>query len=100
MLSEPGGCIQTRSTTARDSTPSDQLRTSSYTDIQTSPIAMAKNQPAGMAAATVDYAAIVAAWSPEERVAREKKFLRKIDFRLLPILVRLRSLRASLISTN
>ena len=36
---------------------------------------------------TVDYAAIVAAWSPEERAAREKKFLRKIDYRLLPILV-------------
>lgn len=36
---------------------------------------------------TTDYAAIVAAWSPEERDAREKRFLRKIDYRLLPILV-------------
>ncbi|KAL2106085.1 hypothetical protein VUR80DRAFT_7315 [Thermomyces stellatus] len=34
-----------------------------------------------------EYAAIVAAWSPEERAAREKKFLRKIDLRLLPILI-------------
>lgn len=49
---------------------------------------MAKVQPAGTEAVTIDYAAIVAAWSPEERAAREKKFLRKIDFRLLPILVR------------
>lgn len=32
-------------------------------------------------------AAIVALWSPEERAAREKKFVRKIDYRLLPILV-------------
>ncbi|KAH7002144.1 major facilitator superfamily domain-containing protein [Ilyonectria destructans] len=87
MLSKPGSCVQTHSTTARDSTPSDQLSTSSYPDIQTSLIAMAKNQPAGTEAATVDYAAIVAAWSPEERIAREKKFLRKIDFRLLPILI-------------
>jgi hypothetical protein len=29
----------------------------------------------------------VAAWSPEERAAREKKFVRRIDLRLLPILV-------------
>jgi hypothetical protein len=29
----------------------------------------------------------VAAWSPEERIAREKKFVRRIDIRLLPILV-------------
>lgn len=35
----------------------------------------------------VDYAAIVASWSPEERKEREKKFLRKIDARLIPILV-------------
>lgn len=35
----------------------------------------------------VDYAAIVASWSPEERREKEKKFLRKIDLRLLPILV-------------
>lgn len=32
-------------------------------------------------------AAIVAAWSPDERAEREKKFVRKIDYRLLPILV-------------
>lgn len=41
--------------------------------------------PAG--ASTADYLAIVNAWSPEERIAREKKLMRKIDFRLLPILV-------------
>lgn len=41
--------------------------------------------PAG--ASTEDYLAIVNAWSPEERIAREKKLKRKIDFRLLPILV-------------
>ncbi|KAF7560949.1 hypothetical protein G7046_g3207 [Stylonectria norvegica] len=48
---------------------------------------MAKHQPAGVEGVTIDYAAIVAAWSPEERAEREKKFLRKIDFRLLPILI-------------
>lgn len=32
-------------------------------------------------------AAIVAAWPPDERAEREKKFVRKIDYRLLPILV-------------
>ncbi|EMR71852.1 putative mfs transporter protein [Eutypa lata UCREL1] len=35
----------------------------------------------------IDYAAIVTAWSSEERAEREKKFLRKIDYRLLPILI-------------
>jgi hypothetical protein len=30
----------------------------------------------------------IAGWSPEERIAKEKAFVRKIDFRLLPILVR------------
>ena len=50
-------------------------------------ITMAKDQPAGAQAVNVDYAAIVASWSPEERASREKAFLRKIDFRLLPILV-------------
>ncbi|KAK1657107.1 major facilitator superfamily domain-containing protein [Colletotrichum godetiae] len=35
----------------------------------------------------VDYAAIVAAWSPEERAERERKLVRKIDWRLLPILI-------------
>lgn len=51
---------------------------------------MAKTQTAAVAespAVDVDYVAIVAGWSPEERAEREKKFLRKIDFRLLPILV-------------
>lgn len=43
--------------------------------------------PAG--ANTQDYLALVNAWSPEERIEREKKLMRKIDFRLLPILVRL-----------
>lgn len=37
--------------------------------------------------ATPDYRSIVAAWTPEERIEKEKKFLRKIDTRLLPILV-------------
>ncbi len=34
-----------------------------------------------------NYAEIVASWSPEERIIKERKFVRKIDFRLLPILV-------------
>lgn len=38
-------------------------------------------------AADIDYAAIVNSWTPEERAEKEKKFLRKIDARLLPILV-------------
>ncbi|KAM0330950.1 hypothetical protein ACHAQA_003907 [Verticillium albo-atrum] len=42
---------------------------------------IAEGAPAG-----IDYAAIVASWSPEERAAREKKFIRRIDYRLLPIL--------------
>lgn len=41
----------------------------------------------------IDYAAIVASWSPEERKGREKKFLRKIDARLIPILVSSKSKR-------
>ncbi|KAM5345247.1 hypothetical protein ACJ41O_011109 [Fusarium nematophilum] len=48
---------------------------------------MAKAVSAATGVASVDYAAIVAAWSPEERAIREKKFLRKIDYRLLPILI-------------
>lgn len=39
------------------------------------------------AGATLDYQTIVASWSPEERAAREKTLKRKIDLRLLPILV-------------
>lgn len=31
--------------------------------------------------------ALVQAWSPEERAERERKFVRRIDLRLLPILV-------------
>lgn len=38
-------------------------------------------------AGSINYQEIVAAWSPEERAEREKKLLRKIDWRLLPILV-------------
>lgn len=30
---------------------------------------------------------LVDSWSPEERVAKEKRFVRRIDFHLLPILV-------------
>lgn len=44
-------------------------------------------QKIATASAAVDYTAIVSAWSPDERARREKKFLRKVDFRLLPILV-------------
>lgn len=36
---------------------------------------------------TLNYQTIVASWSPEERAAREKTLKRKIDLRLLPILV-------------
>ncbi|CAM1503127.1 Fc.00g079030.m01.CDS01 [Cosmosporella sp. VM-42] len=50
-------------------------------------IHMANYQPALVEGVAIDYAGIIAAWSPEERAAREKKFLRKIDFRLLPILI-------------
>lgn len=35
----------------------------------------------------MNYQTIVASWSPEERAAREKMLKRKIDLRLLPILV-------------
>jgi hypothetical protein len=35
-----------------------------------------------------EWNARVAAWSPEERAEKEKKFVRRIDIRLLPILVR------------
>lgn len=50
-------------------------------------ITMTAVQEVLAAAGPIDYAAIVTAWSPEERAIREKKFLKKIDFRLLPILV-------------
>ncbi|KAH8891187.1 MFS general substrate transporter [Thozetella sp. PMI_491] len=46
----------------------------------------AQGTPGG-ASAVVNYPAIVASWSVEERKERERKFLRKIDFRLLPILM-------------
>jgi hypothetical protein len=36
----------------------------------------------------VAYASVVNSWTPEERTERERKFVRKIDVRLLPILVR------------
>jgi hypothetical protein len=49
---------------------------------------MAVAQPADVENTPPNYAAIVASWSPEERVEKERKFVRKIDFRLLPILVR------------
>jgi hypothetical protein len=49
---------------------------------------MAKTDVQAGSNATPDYRAIVAAWTPEERAEKEKKFLRKIDTRLLPILVR------------
>lgn len=42
---------------------------------------------AGPDGTSPDYMAIVAAWSPEERAEKEKKLMRKIDYRLLPILV-------------
>jgi hypothetical protein len=41
-----------------------------------------------------EWARIIGSWSPEERAAKEKKFLKKIDTHLLPILV---SIEASLI---
>lgn len=37
--------------------------------------------------AAPNYTTIVASWPPEERAARETKLLRKIDLRLLPILI-------------
>jgi hypothetical protein len=49
--------------------------------------------PAEIAASTLEAdIALVRAWSPEERAEKEKKFLRRIDLRLLPILVRRRML--------
>lgn len=54
---------------------------------------MTKSQtaPEGESATTpveaVDFASIVYSWTPEERAAREKAFVRKIDFRMIPILV-------------
>ena len=42
-----------------------------------------------------EWARRVAAWSPEERAAKEKKFVRKIDLRLLPILVRISDSRSA-----
>ncbi|KAI0145465.1 major facilitator superfamily transporter [Xylariaceae sp. FL1272] len=45
---------------------------------------MAPTQPEGL---PIDWAAMVNSWSPEERAAKEKKFVRRIDFRLLPILM-------------
>ncbi|CAG9947365.1 unnamed protein product [Clonostachys rosea f. rosea IK726] len=43
--------------------------------------------PAEIAASTLEAdIALVRAWSPEERAEKEKKFLRRIDLRLLPIL--------------
>jgi len=48
---------------------------------------MAPNRDATNLTTTLEYRAIVASWSPEERAAREKTLKRKIDLRLLPILV-------------
>ncbi|KAL4925933.1 uncharacterized protein BDV17DRAFT_294056 [Aspergillus undulatus] len=42
---------------------------------------------ASVAADVVDYVAVVRQWPEEERVEKEKKFLQKIDMRLLPILM-------------
>lgn len=39
-----------------------------------------------------DWNARVSAWSPEERIEKEKKFVRRIDLRLLPILVRVKDM--------
>lgn len=44
-----------------------------------------QSAPAG--SGEVDYAALVASWSPQERSEKERKFVRKMDIRLLPILV-------------
>lgn len=48
---------------------------------------MAPPRDATNVGTTLDYQTIVASWSPEERAAREKTLKRKIDLRLLPILV-------------
>ncbi|KAL2114004.1 hypothetical protein VUR80DRAFT_1300 [Thermomyces stellatus] len=47
--------------------------------------AAAQATPAALDSA--DYIALVRSWSPEERAEREKRFVRKIDVRLLPILM-------------
>lgn len=48
---------------------------------------MAPPRDATNVGTTLDYQTIVASWSPEERAARERVLKRKIDLRLLPILV-------------
>lgn len=58
---------------------------------------MTAAQEIATAPAAVDYTAIVSAWPPEERARREKKFLRKVDFRLLPILVSPAERRSTLV---
>lgn len=53
------------------------------------PVKMTAETAASTTAASTNahYLAIVNSWTPEERAEKEKKFLKKIDFRLLPILV-------------
>lgn len=46
-----------------------------------------KTESAVVASTQEDMLRVVAAWSSEERADREKKFVRRIDRRLLPILV-------------
>ncbi|KAK5070338.1 hypothetical protein LTR64_000008 [Lithohypha guttulata] len=46
-----------------------------------------KTESAVVASTQEDMLSIVSAWSPEERADREKKFVRRIDRRLLPILI-------------
>lgn len=36
---------------------------------------------------TPNWPSIIASWTPEERREKERKFIRRIDLRLLPILV-------------
>lgn len=48
---------------------------------------MAPPRDATNVGTTMDYQTIVASWSPEERATRETVLKRKIDLRLLPILV-------------
>ncbi|KAL4962604.1 major facilitator superfamily domain-containing protein [Aspergillus stella-maris] len=44
----------------------------------------------------IDYVAIVRQWTDEERAEKERKFVRKIDVRLLPILARVQGLEKDL----
>lgn len=70
-------------TLRRKESTADQSRYDMAPDAQTAPEGESATTPVEV----VDFASIVYSWTPEERAAREKAFVRKIDFRMIPILV-------------